>query len=609
MPGWLFPSSAFHSVLLLGFVDLVVDQWMQTHYLLGFVVVLLLLLILLGMRVSHSSPRRETPAEEMGAALAEVEEDQAPEFPPGHPSVASNDVVPRDSVSKSTASSKDTFPLEYVPTPADLASLERENPQKAAGLWARIGRWDRAAKLFAATGLEQDAAEAYLGLQQYDKAIPLLTKLFDQAPGDEKLRTELIEALMDTGQLSRAAELIQAVTFPDSPFPVSAQFLATMGRAYESLGDIDTACHYYQFSLQKNDRQTELPLRLQFLRQVQRLNQVPEEEGAGESPAREFLDRYLRDSSVRRLPAVEGAMGEAAKVDPGPPLPPGHEIIVGHLAFGFRKREPIHRVASVFSLARRFHIQRLLGQNNNSAVFEARDRVLDYPVALRLVRLPSDMDDFQTLKHRLASIASLNHPNMAKLTFVDRDGPMLRLATEFLPGGNLREFLTKLGGVGLPLLIKMAMHLASALHTAHLRGVPHGDIRPENILIGTDQRLKLIDFALSPIPVRRLDWEFANIHESSETPRLLELMARNEGVQSDILQFGEILEFMLNHARKTMDPVPNGGPSATDELRDLAKRVGKGEFSSVLRLWQVLEQVFQRTMPSGSAHEGSRSRG
>jgi serine/threonine protein kinase len=314
-----------------------------------------------------------------------------------------------------------------------------------------------------------------------------------------------------------------------------------------------------------------------------------------------MLDKYIRESAiVRKLEA-----GETPKNNPLQ----GHEVVVGHLALGFRTSEPSYSVRSVYAVSRRFSLQRPLGESAHVATFEATDELLDFPVALKLFRIPNDPNGFEMLKERLRSIAQLNHPNLAKITYVDRDVSVLRVATEYLPGGNLRDFITRVGGIGVPLLIRMTMHLASALHSAHVRGVPHGDVRPENILIGHDQRFKLVDFAMSPIPVRKIDYSkaAATLSETVDTPKMSDFVVNNEGVQSDLVQMGDFLKFLLENVRR-LDPPQPGITEATEELWELVSRLHKGDFTSVLRLWQVLEQIFERTLPNQATNSNPRLR-
>ncbi len=487
------------------------------------------------------------------------------------------------------------------PTPKEIKEIEKTDLGRAALLWQKIGAWEQAADCYFKVGNLVRSADIWLALEQAERALPLLKDALQQEPEDESVRLKTIDTLFDLGRDDDAEQFIRAsVDLSASEIKVSASFLEGLARDYESKHKLDTAIAYYQRAIGMNSASAELEHRIQFLITLKNLAQGPAVPREISSPAQELLAKYIRDTNVR-----SGDSAEVPVPPPGEPLK-GHEIIVGHLALGFQQYEPPRSIRSVFSLSRRFQLERLLAESPRGAVFQATDRLLAFTVALRLYRLPEDFGKLEILKERLRAISQLNHPNLAKITFVDREGPVIRVATEYLPGGNLREFLRKLGGVGLPLIIRMAMHLASALHTSHVRGIPHGDVRPENLIIGPDQRIKLLDFAISPIPVTTFDFSTVNMGENMETPRPFDFAAHNEGVQSDLLQFADIIEFMLQHARKTVDPVASGVNDTSEELKELVTRIRAGSFTTILRLWQILEQIFDRTLPSQSSSEKPR---
>ncbi|MCC5877599.1 MAG: protein kinase [Candidatus Sumerlaeia bacterium] len=492
-----------------------------------------------------------------------------------------------------------------LPTEEEVSKLEKSAPLKAAVKWGILSRWEDAARCYEEGNDPREAARIYLSLGNTHRGGELLRRAITKAPGDEKTRLLLISLALDAGNREEAMELIEAVTSPDSPVKPSADFLSKAGRQFEAALYLDYATNLYRNALAVDDSLPEIQQRVLFLKHNKRLASSEKVSDPGDQP-RELLQKYLADTQDG-IPAKELEEQEKnATKGPRNVLAslPSHDVIVGHLALGCQREEPQYSVESIFALSKRYHIQRLLSESDTGAVFEATDELLDFPVALKLFRLPAmDEEEYQVLKDRLRLIAQLNHPNLAKMTFADRQGVILRVTTEFLPGGNLRDFLHKLGGVGVPLLVRMGMHLSSALHTAHLRGVPHGDLRPENILIGPDQRIKLIDFSLSPIPICKLDESRHKMSDSLDTPRIADLLGTSEGIQSDLVQLGDVLEFMLENARQgsVISDKEEKGTDPMGELREVVMRLRNGSFTSVLRLWQVLEQIFDRAMQSNSS--------
>lgn len=500
-----------------------------------------------------------------------------------------------------------------LPTSEEIKKLEGSAPLEAAKKWGILSRWEDAARCYVEGNDLREAARVHLSIGNTAAAEDLLRKAITKAPGDELTRLLLVALALDGGKRDEALELVQAITNDDSPVKASPDFLAKAGRQFEAARDLEIALKLYRDALTADDSIPEIQQRVLFIKHIQRLAINPRDEDNNDQP-RELLQKYLEETQdgiplkeLEEKKSKPGASPRNAVHD----LPP-NDVIVGHLALGCQREEPQYSVESIFALSKRYHIQRLLSETETGAVFEATDELLDFPVALKLFRLPAmNEEEYQVLKDRLRLIAQLNHPNLAKLTFADRQGTILRVTTEFLPGGNLRDFLQKLGGVGVPLLVRMGMHLSSALHTAHLRGVPHGDLRPENILIGPDQRIKLIDFSMTPIPICKVDESSHKVTESLDTPRIADLLGSSEGVQSDLVQLGDVLEFMLNNARQSSviseKDEKSTDPDPMEELREVVMRLRNGSFTSVLRLWQVLEQIFDRAMQSNSS-ESQRSK-
>ncbi|MCC6545954.1 protein kinase [Candidatus Sumerlaeota bacterium] len=590
------------------------------------VVLALLFLILVGLLVLLAIQRglynRLTQApSKIVRTLNDIAGTQQPEKPKPQPAVV--ELAPRTPLPargttgrpKSSASETLEMPNRLVPPPAqapqhtakEIKEIEKTDLGRAALLWQKISCWEQAADCYFKLGNPMRSASIWLALDQSEKALPMLRDALKSEDDNETVRLRLVETLFDLGREDEARQLIDEYHGKngDGQNHESAAYLESLGRNYEAKRDHEKAIAYYQQALGKDSGpRVELQNRIQLLDRMQKLITEPAALRESNSASQQLLEKYVRESNVTKAPSDKesgSATTESRQLA-------GHEIIVGHLATGFQQFEPPRSIRSVYSLSRRFEMEKLLGESSRGMVYLAVDGLLDFQVALRIYRLSDNFGKLEILKERLRAISHLNHPNLAKITFVDREGPIIRVATEYLPGGNLREFLTKLGGVGLPLIIRMSMHLASALHTAHVKGIPHGDLRPENLIIGPDQRIKLLDFAISPLPVATFDLGSLNVTDNSETPRPFDFAAHNEGVQSDLLQFAEVIEFMLQHARRTVDPVASGVNDTTGELTELVSKVRSGGYTTVLKLWQTLEQIFDRTLPSQSG-SGEKPRG
>lgn len=153
----------------------------------------------------------------------------------------------------------------------------------------------------------------------------------------------------------------------------------------------------------------------------------------------------------------------------------------------------------------RYHIVEQLGQGGVAVVYKAYDTTLDCNVALKVIRsenIPSDSLDrtrkrFET---EAKKTAQLSHPNIIPVIDYGEYEGMPYLVMKYVPGGTLKDKLAKLGKA-MPYREAAAilLPLARALETAHLEGVVHRDVKPDNILITTTGEPMLSDFGIARV--------------------------------------------------------------------------------------------------------------
>jgi CheY-like chemotaxis protein len=139
-----------------------------------------------------------------------------------------------------------------------------------------------------------------------------------------------------------------------------------------------------------------------------------------------------------------------------------------------------------------------VGEGGMGVVYKARDGRLDRYVALKFLA-PSRLRPPQSCNRGLAearAIAALNHPNIATIYEVDEIGGTPVLVLEFVPGGTLRSRMDA-GVISLAEIVEYGLQVAEGLGYAHSHRVIHGDVKPENLLVTEDGRLKLTDFGLA----------------------------------------------------------------------------------------------------------------
>jgi len=145
-----------------------------------------------------------------------------------------------------------------------------------------------------------------------------------------------------------------------------------------------------------------------------------------------------------------------------------------------------------------YRIEGQIGIGGMGVVYQAYDERLRRKVALKLLtdKISSRSERWLRVLAEARVVASLNHPGITTIYEVGEDGEHLFIAMELLPGRSLRLLLQE-GPVETRKLLRLASQTAEALAAAHDHGVTHGDIKPENIMVLPDERVKLLDFGLA----------------------------------------------------------------------------------------------------------------
>src|SRR5438105_11114771 len=148
---------------------------------------------------------------------------------------------------------------------------------------------------------------------------------------------------------------------------------------------------------------------------------------------------------------------------------------------------------------KRYVIKRRLGSGGMAGVYVAEDQELGRPVALKLLdeRHAADEQFVERFRREAQSAAGLSHPNIVSIFDRGRAEGTYYIAMEYLDGRTLKELLVRNGPTPVPIAIDYARQILSALAFAHHNGIVHRDIKPHNIVVGGDGRLKVTDFGIA----------------------------------------------------------------------------------------------------------------
>jgi beta-lactam-binding protein with PASTA domain/predicted Ser/Thr protein kinase len=148
---------------------------------------------------------------------------------------------------------------------------------------------------------------------------------------------------------------------------------------------------------------------------------------------------------------------------------------------------------------KRYVIERKLGSGGMAIVYLAEDQELGRRVALKLLddRHASDEQFVERFRREAQSAAGLNHPNIVSIFDRGHAEGTYYIAMEYLDGRTLKELLVRNGPTPIPIAIDYARQILGAVSFAHRNGIVHRDIKPHNIVVGSDGRLKVTDFGIA----------------------------------------------------------------------------------------------------------------
>jgi predicted Ser/Thr protein kinase len=145
-------------------------------------------------------------------------------------------------------------------------------------------------------------------------------------------------------------------------------------------------------------------------------------------------------------------------------------------------------------------ILELLGQGGMGIVYKARQPHLDRLVALKILPIDAAVGELvaDRFRREARTLARLTHPNIVAIYDFGETNGIFYLVMEYVDGANLRE-LERSGQLGPVEALKIVPAICDALQYAHDQGIVHRDVKPENVLLDKQGRVKIADFGLAKI--------------------------------------------------------------------------------------------------------------
>ena len=147
----------------------------------------------------------------------------------------------------------------------------------------------------------------------------------------------------------------------------------------------------------------------------------------------------------------------------------------------------------------RYAVTARIAHGGMATVYRATDTRLDREVALKVMHAELARDDefVRRFIGEAKSVARLSHQNVVAVFDQGADGPFLYLAMEYVPGCTLKEVLRDTGRFSPATALEIMTGVLDGLAAAHASGIVHRDIKPQNVLLTADGRIKVADFGLA----------------------------------------------------------------------------------------------------------------
>lgn len=153
-------------------------------------------------------------------------------------------------------------------------------------------------------------------------------------------------------------------------------------------------------------------------------------------------------------------------------------------------------------LDNRYRLKRLVGIGGMAMVFEADDLLKKATVAVKILKeeFAADEVSVQRFINESKAVLMLSHPNIVKIFDVSVKGEYKYIVMEYIDGITLKAYMQRKGTLSVKETIAYSIQILRALEHAHLGGVVHRDIKPQNIMLLRSGQIKVTDFGIAKLP-------------------------------------------------------------------------------------------------------------
>jgi serine/threonine protein kinase len=150
-------------------------------------------------------------------------------------------------------------------------------------------------------------------------------------------------------------------------------------------------------------------------------------------------------------------------------------------------------------LNNRYQIEGRIGSGGMAEVYRARDLTLERMVAIKLLREDFSQDPAfrERFRQEAKAAANLSHPNIVTIHDFGFDANHIFIVMEYIPGTDLKTILESRGSLSVDEALPLIIQACAGIGYAHRAGLIHCDVKPHNMIVTPDQRLKVTDFGIA----------------------------------------------------------------------------------------------------------------
>ena len=152
-------------------------------------------------------------------------------------------------------------------------------------------------------------------------------------------------------------------------------------------------------------------------------------------------------------------------------------------------------------IGERYEVVSRIGSGGMADVYKAKDHKLNRFVAMKVLKpeFSADTNFIRKFQREAQAAAGLAHPNVVNVFDVGEDHGVNYIVMELVEGITLKEYISKKGRLTVKEATSIAIQVSMGLEAAHNRNIVHRDIKPQNIIISTDGKVKVTDFGIARV--------------------------------------------------------------------------------------------------------------